>query len=524
MTTRSTVSLETVFDAIPVGLGVVDPHQRIVFMNQTFRESLGLPPDAFPPGTPVEAAVRASALRGVYGPGDPEAQVKAVMAADRRRAGRLRRRKFEGRTFDIYNTPLDDGGYVVSAIETTVLLAARADAESALAQTASALTTLRIGLAVLDPQGRLLLANPRFTALLGLPPNRVIPGLSFDALLALMESREEFSSSEGLAFIASLRESGSGRPWSSRRSLTDGRSIDIMVDPHPDGGRTITIIDTTPQVRAADEAHRRARLLDLVLLNVPHGICVYGPDHRVAMFNDTYNTVMEGAPLQVGDSLLEVIRRRAEAGEYGEGDPDTVVAAQMAYNIARPQMRRRVRPNGTAIDVRTAPLPDGGHISVVTDISALVQAEAEVRRRAEDMSTMLDNIRHGIMLWGADRRLVASNPVAADLLDLPAGLLVPGQAEAEVIDVISQLGHIGFTGEATSTARQLLDLAACRSGVRSRQGRDACCMPSPTRRRAAAGSARSPTLPECDRRNWSCGGPRNWPRRRTWRNRAFWRP
>ena len=118
----------------------------------------------------------------------------------------------------------------------------------------------------------------------------------------------------------------------------------MMFDPLPDGGCIISVSDITPQALAEDEASRRARLLDLVLLNVPHGICVYGPDHRVAMFNDTYNRVMEGAPLHIGDSLADVIRRRAEAGEYGEGAPDVVFAEQMAHDIGRPQMRRRVRP------------------------------------------------------------------------------------------------------------------------------------------------------------------------------------
>src|ERR1700761_7219385 len=125
-----TVSMETVFDALPVGLGIVDSSQRIVLMNRAFRDSLGLPPDAFPPGTLVEDAVRAAALRGVYGPGDPEAQVAAVMAAARPRPGRRRRRSYPGRSHDLYNTPLPDGGYVVTAVETTALLTARSEAES----------------------------------------------------------------------------------------------------------------------------------------------------------------------------------------------------------------------------------------------------------------------------------------------------------------------------------------------------------------------------------------------------------
>jgi PAS domain-containing protein len=239
MSDEVTVSLEAVFDAIPVGLGLVDPYRRIVLMNRAFRESLALPLDAFPPGTPVEDAVRASALRGVYGPGDPDAQVRAVMAADRSRPGRLRRRTFGGRTFDLFNTPLPDGGYIVSAVETTALLAARADAETGLAQTAAALATLRIGLAVFDSQRRLLLVNPRFAVLLALPPDRLVAGSAFDAMLGLMETREEFASAEGTAFIAALRNAAPGVPWILRRQRADGRSIDVMFDPLPDGGCTI---------------------------------------------------------------------------------------------------------------------------------------------------------------------------------------------------------------------------------------------------------------------------------------------
>ena len=453
-----TVSLETVFDAIPVGLGVVDPDHRIVLMNQTFREQLGLPPDAIPSGTPVADAVHASAVRGVYGPGDPDEQVTEILSADRTRPGLLRRRSFAGRHFDLFNTPIHNGAYIVTAVETTDQVATRAEAETALAQTASALTTLRIGLAVFDRQRHLLLANPSFAALLALPRERLTVGVSFDAMLDMMQARTDFAGPDADGFIESLRYAASGVPSTTRRQRADGRAIDVMVDPLPDGGCTIAVSDITPQARAEDEAHRRARLLDLVLLNIPHGICVYGADHRVAMFNDTYTKVMAGAPLRIGDTLAEIIRRRAEAGEYGEGEPDDVFTTQMAFDITRPQMRRRVRPNGTAVDVRTAPLPDGGHISVVTDISALVQAEAELRRRADELSTMLGHIRHGIMLWAPDKSLVASNPVAADLLGLPTGLLTQGHTEAEVIQALSNLGPGAPSGKNAITAREILDL------------------------------------------------------------------
>ncbi len=447
------VPLTEAVDVIQIGIAIVDDRQRIVLMNPAFLNSLELPLDAFPPGTPVVDAVRASALRGVYGPGDPETQVAAVMAPDRTRPGRLRRRMYKGRSFDLINMPLPSGGYVISAIETTGLIAARADAERAAGMSAAALATLRIGLAAFRPNGAMIFSNPRFAELLSLPIERVMPGVLFEDLLTLMADQEEYSGADGIGFVEAERTANRALPAETRRTCGNGRVIDIVSAPLPDGAWTLTVTDVTPLVQAQDEAQRRARLLDTILEEVPHGICVYGADHRVRMFNRAYSEVMAGAPVQIGEPMVDVVQRRAASGEFGPGTAPDVFSRQMAHDITRPQIRRRRRPNGTAIDIRTAPLPDGGHISVVTDITALVEAEAEITRRADVMTTMLANIRHAVLLWSADRRLVASNATAHELLGYPEGLLEPGRTDAEVFEYLHRSGEWG-TDPATQAALQ----------------------------------------------------------------------
>ena len=450
-----TVPLDTIIEVLPVGVALVDPQRRIMLMNQAFRDSLDLPPDAFPPGIPVEDAVRSTAYRGVYGPGDPEEQVTAVLAADRSRPGRLRRRVFQGRSFDLFNSPLPDGSYVVTAIETTSLIAARAQAERAVAQTTTAISGLRVGLGAFGPDGVLLFANPRLAELLAVPADRIGPGMTFAALLTMMADSDEYAGADWIAFLAEQREANRGVPFAVRLLRSNGQVVDVASDPLPDGGWTITVADISQLARAESEAQRRARLLDSILEAVPHGICVYGPDRRVTLFNRSYSLVMAGAPVQIGDHIVDVIRRRAESGEFGPGEADDVYSQQMAFDISRPQMRRRHRPDGSAIDIRTAPLPDGGHISVVTDITPLVQAEDEITRRAEEMSAMLASIRHGILLWSADKRLVASNAIAAELLGHPPGLLTPGRTEAEVHADMVLRGEWGGGEQALAVARDL---------------------------------------------------------------------
>ena len=220
----------------------------------------------------------------------------------------------------------------------------------------------------------------------------------------------------------------------------------------------MTVAGVSPLVRAEDESRRRADLLHSILEAFPHGVCVYGADHRVAMFNQAYTQVMAGAPLSIGEHLDDIIRRRAAAGEYGPGPVEDIISQQTAFDVTRPQMRKRRRSNGTMLDVRTTPLPDGGYISVVTDITPLTDAEEQISRRAEEMAVMLSCIRHGVVLWGADRRLLASNATAEKLLDHPTGLLTPGRTEDQVLESMIIRGHFGAGPGAPERARALLEL------------------------------------------------------------------
>jgi signal transduction histidine kinase len=454
---------EAVLEAMPIGVAVVDADKRIVHFNAAYCASLDLAPNSFPPGMLVADALRVSAYRGVYGPGDPEGQVSAFMATDRSRAGRLRRRTFNGRSFDVLQAPLPNGGYVVCAVETTALVAARTESETALTRINAALATLRTGLATFGPDRRLLFANRRFAELLGLAPDRPPVGVAFSALLDLLAAREEFTGFDGAAFIAAQRGAERSQPSATRHVRVGGQVIDIASDPLADGGWTMVVTDISALAGAEDDARRRAALLNSILDAVPHGVCVYGPDRRVAMFNRAYTDVMTGAPLNVGDHVSDVIRRRAVAGEYGPGDPEQIYRQQVAFNVNRPQQRKRRRPNGMSLDVRTSPLPDGGYISVVTDITQLTAAEEEVSRRAQELDVMLSCIRHGVILWDADKRLRTSNGIVTKLLGYPPGLLVPGQSEAVVLEDMLARGHFGAGDQARAQADMLANLDRSKS-------------------------------------------------------------
>ena len=197
-------------------------------------------------------------------------------------------------------------------------------------------TALRTGVAAFGPDSRLLFANPSFMDMFGLATERPPPGTPFSALLDLLANREDFAAADTAAFVDTQRALDRSQPSSMRRVLPGGEVIDIVSDPLPGGGWTMAISNNSPLVRAEEEARRRAGMLQSIVDAVPHGIAVYGADRHVVMFNRAYTDVMSGAPLAVGDHLLDVIRRRAAAGEYGAGDPEQIALQQMAFDVNSP--------------------------------------------------------------------------------------------------------------------------------------------------------------------------------------------
>lgn len=199
--------------------------------------------------------------------------------------------------------------------------------------------------------------------------------------------------------------------------------------------------------RVPDVLH--ASGLEGVLDALPHGICLWGADGRVVRLNDAYLRLMEGASLRVGDHMSDVVRRRARAGEYGPGDPEAIYAREMARDLSRPQARRRVRANGTALDVHTVPMPDGGHMSVVTDVTELWRAEEEARNRAVLLETAMSSMRHGLVVYGPDQRVRAFNALAPRLAGHAPHEVWSGQSLDELISSLHALGRLGAEPGAT---------------------------------------------------------------------------
>ncbi|PCD76317.1 hybrid sensor histidine kinase/response regulator [Pseudothioclava arenosa] len=155
----------------------------------------------------------------------------------------------------------------------------------------------------------------------------------------------------------------------------------------------------------------RERLTQAGLNLIQQAISIFDSDLRLAVSNRQYQVMFDlpEALTRTGTSFEETVRFLVQRGEYGPV-ADIEKAVHDRVNQARAfqaHYMERTRTNGRTIAVEGAPLPQGGWVTVYTDITGTKRQEALLRARSEELSSQV--LDHAEALASANRALAATN-------------------------------------------------------------------------------------------------------------------
>ena len=132
--------------------------------------------------------------------------------------------------------------------------------------------------------------------------------------------------------------------------------------------------------------------LSTTLNHITDGVAMVDTDGRVSVCNARAMELLDLPPgLMASRPLVEtVIAYQRAVGEYTEDASSDRLIQQI--RAGTPTLVERQRPNGTILEVRTLPLPEGGVIRTYTDITERRHSEAQIRYLAHhDPLTHLAN-------------------------------------------------------------------------------------------------------------------------------------
>ena len=148
------------------------------------------------------------------------------------------------------------------------------------------------------------------------------------------------------------------------------------------------------------------------------GISVFDRELKLVAWNRPFLQLLEFPDhlAQVGTPFAEFLRYNVSRGEYGPGDPEAQIAERLAEARGfQPHQRERRRPNGKLILVRGEPLPNGGFVTLYSDITEQrylehlsehqnLQLDERVRRR----TAQLENANAKLRQANAEKEHIAA--------------------------------------------------------------------------------------------------------------------
>ncbi len=143
---------------------------------------------------------------------------------------------------------------------------------------------------------------------------------------------------------------------------------------------------------------------------IAQALSIYDSDLKLAVSNRPFRDMFDLPPSLVtpGAHFEDTIRHLAETGEYGDiDDLDDFVRTRVEQARAfEPHYMERTRANGRTISVEGSPLPQGGWVTVYTDITRAKRAEQLLSARSEELSDQL--LAHAGELSATNRQLAAT--------------------------------------------------------------------------------------------------------------------
>ena len=223
--------------------------------------------------------------------------------------------------------------------------------------------------------------------------------------------------------------------------------------------------------KAGEAAVAGDLLLQAALASMPYGFSVWDEALQLVLFNRAYVEMYRLPPERIrsGMTLRDMAQITADMGSHGAMPVDEIFARYRA-RFAEREMRKVVQHEaaGRVIQTTSTKMPDGaGWMLTHQDITEEVEAQRLAAAREEALAhqnlrfdAAVNNMSHGLAMFGSDGRLVICNSAFASLYGLPPQIAAPGTLYSDLLNYRVEHGLVPEGEQSDSYVAGRLKLAS----------------------------------------------------------------
>ena len=256
-----------------------------------------------------------------------------------------------------------------------------------------ALECITDGFALFDPDDRLILCNQRYRELHPHSETLLKPGVPYAEVLACEAAAGALGDgpAETMAGRLAERMARHRQPQGVQEQMrAGGRWVQVDQRRTGEGGYVDVLTDISLLKGRERELADKTTLLEATLANITQGLCVWDAGQRLVLWNRRIADLLDIDihTVTVGRTYAEYVTALARQGEYGPIPAEEIIARlSVAMRNQRSFRYERSRPDGRVIEVIASPMPGGGAVTTITDISPFRRSEEQLRQAKEQAET-----------------------------------------------------------------------------------------------------------------------------------------
>lgn len=180
--------------------------------------------------------------------------------------------------------------------------------------------------------------------------------------------------------------------------LPDGKTLRRVLSPHPLGGLMATYEDVTDRLALEASRNTLIAVQRQTLDHLHEAVAVFGPEGKLRLHNPAFARLwgLDDSTLAEEPGVADMITG------LPEGFGDSPCWDAMRSQLAAPPQQRTVRSqrierrDGAILDMVGVPLPDGGVLFTILDMSDTARVERALRERAEGLAAA-DHMKSAFM-------------------------------------------------------------------------------------------------------------------------------